>query len=675
MDTESLTMYFRALLDRTRDHLYFKDRDSRFVLVSSALAKWVGADGPDALIGKTDADLFAPEHAREARADEELLLRGERSSIVKEEREVWPDGRSTWVSTAKFPLVDSGGRVIGTFGLSRDITARKQAEAGLLATDERLRELENIINQSPAVVFHWNDAPGWPVRYVSDNVRQFGYVPEEFLSGLKTYEDIIHPDDRAHVNEEMARFRAEGRERYALSYRILRRTGEIRWVEERGLFRPGEHGERGDCQGIVLDVTDRQAAEAELDKYRADLEMRIEARTSDLRAANAQLEAENERRRSSEDALKLSEQRYRRLLESVTSYVYVVAFEEGRPVSTRHGPGCEAVTGYRPEDYDARPFLWIEMVHPDDRDAVRRQAAEAQHGNDPTPLEHRLVHKNGGIRWVRNTIVPRRDDAGRQRGYDGLVQDITEQHIAQEARLKAERDALEAQQREVLERTDRLSALGLLAAGVAHEVNNPLQGMLTHLDAVRRALPTAFERRKSLDMVERGIESIASLVQRLLWLGSSGGDDGAETSKFSDAVSFVADLMGAQLQKRKIHLHIHARSLHIVLPIPHREMVQVLINLLMNARDAMPEGGTVTLTCDREGADAVIALTDTGPGIPADLIGRIFTPFFSTKGAKGTGLGLSVADSLVRAHGGRIWAESPPEGGARMCIRLPVVET
>jgi signal transduction histidine kinase len=225
-----------------------------------------------------------------------------------------------------------------------------------------------------------------------------------------------------------------------------------------------------------------------------------------------------------------------------------------------------------------------------------------------------------------------------------------------------------------MERTDRLSALGLLAAGVAHEVNNPLQGMLTHLDAVRRALPTGFERRKSLDMVERGIESIASLVQRLLWLGSSGGDDGAESSKFSDAVSFVADLMGAQLQKRKIRLQIQARTLHVVLPIPHREMVQVMINLLMNARDAMPEGGTVTLACDRDGTDAVIALTDTGPGIPPDLIGRIFTPFFSTKGAKGTGLGLSVADSLVRAHGGRIWAESPPEGGARLCIRMPAME-
>lgn len=120
-----------------------------------------------------------------------------------------------------------------------------------------------------------------------------------------------------------------------------------------------------------------------------------------------------------------SEERYRRLLASVTDYVFTVTVAEGRPVATVHGPGCVAVTGYEPEAYATDPLLWYRMVHEEDRAAVTAQAEAVLATGKAAPLEHRIVHRDGSVRWVRNTPVPRLDEQGRLVGYDGLISDIT----------------------------------------------------------------------------------------------------------------------------------------------------------------------------------------------------------------------------------------------------------
>ncbi len=133
------------------------------------------------------------------------------------------------------------------------------------------------------------------------------------------------------------------------------------------------------------------------------------------------------------DALQASEERYRRLLSSVTDYVYSVSIMEGRATSTSHGAGCLAVTGYSPEDHVVDPFLWYKMVYADDRILVTEEAEKRMRGESTKPLEHRIIHKNGSIRWVRNTIVPRHDPSGRLVGYDGLVEDISERKMIEES--------------------------------------------------------------------------------------------------------------------------------------------------------------------------------------------------------------------------------------------------
>jgi diguanylate cyclase (GGDEF)-like protein/PAS domain S-box-containing protein len=125
-------------------------------------------------------------------------------------------------------------------------------------------------------------------------------------------------------------------------------------------------------------------------------------------------------------ALLESEARYRLLLESVTDYVYTVQIENGHPVATSHGPGCVAVTGYTSDEYTANPFLWYLMIHEEDRQAVIEQAEDVLSQKNTYPLEHRIIHKDGRVRWIKNTPVPHIDQQGRLLAYDGLVSDITD---------------------------------------------------------------------------------------------------------------------------------------------------------------------------------------------------------------------------------------------------------
>jgi len=670
-------------------------------------------------------------------------------------------------------------------------TAEPGAEPGDGRDAERLREWRAVIEGSPAVVFRWDAAPGWPIRYVSENARRWGLDPDGLRTRAAPYEDLIVQEDRARVARELDARVAAGASEYALDYRVQLPDGRIRWVEENGIVARGPDGAPTHFQGIVLDVTERREAEARLAEYRAELERRVEDRTAALQAANALLEDEIARRRRVEDewretaaryqaiveaydgliyicsqdyrvefmnarliertgrnavgepchrvlhgrdglcpwcvndrvfagetvrwevqspldgrwyyvvnspirhpdgrlskiamisditerklaelALRESEQRYRRLLATVTDYVYTVEVADGRPVATQHGPGCEAVTGYRPEDFAADPFLWLNMVPDEDRPAVLAHAQAILSGAEPAPLDHRIVRKDGPVRWVRNTPSVRRDAQGRLVGYDGLVKDITERKRAVEERIRLERETAEARERAALERASRLASLGLLAAGVAHEVNNPLQGMLSHLAAVREALPPDHPRRASLSMVERGIETIRSLVQRLLWLGAA-PDDARATCRVGEALAFVREMLRAALEKSRVRLRVELRASDLALRIAPGELAQILMNLMMNARDAMPEGGELSIVCDRENGRARIEVRDTGVGIAPDVRARLFTPFFTTKGARGTGLGLSITDALVRARGGEIAVESELGRGATFIVRLPVAE-
>jgi PAS domain S-box-containing protein len=151
-------------------------------------------------------------------------------------------------------------------------------------------------------------------------------------------------------------------------------------------------------------------------------------------------------RKRAETALRESEERYRQITEAITDYIFTVHIEHGRPVGTLHGPACKAVTGYTSEEFHSDPFLWIRMVHEEDRDVVREQASRILWAHDPQPIEHRIIRKDGNVRWVNNTPVLYYDAHGNLTSYDGLIRDITERRKVEEALKESE-----ARHRTVLE--------------------------------------------------------------------------------------------------------------------------------------------------------------------------------------------------------------------------------
>ncbi len=395
-----------------------------------------------------------------------------------------------------------------------------------------------------------------------------------------------------------------------------------------------------------------------------------------------------------EKALRDSEKRYRRLLDSVTDYIYTVKLEHGRPVSTIHGPGCVRVTGYTPEDFANDPNLWHRMVREEDRMLVLKQAARVL-GGECTVLEHRIIHKGGAIRWVRHTPVLRRDDREQLIEYDGLISDITERKEAEAALRKAVDDlqksqaALQSAHLQLIQ-AEKMESVGRMAAGVAHEVQNPLQILLMSLDYLGGRMAEAKD--PVLDGVITDMRAAAKRADLII--------RGLLDFSHSDKLELVPQDLNTLIEKALLLIGHNLAVNHVKLQtdltpgLPQLaldgvKIEQVFVNLCTNAIDAMPKGGTLTVrtfaeklaethrdpgareACHFYAGDTavVVEVTDTGTGIPQEVLRKIFDPFFTTKATgKGTGLGLAIVRRILELHCGLIQVWNRPEGGA--CFRL-----
>jgi len=290
MDTSEL---LESLFDAIPDVIGIQDRHHGIIRYNSAGYKFLNMTHKETE-GKKCYELIGRSTPCDICATTECYKTKKPTRVEKyvEEMNVWLDVRA-------YPILDENGEIVKVIEHLRDITERKQ-------TEESLVQAKLVIENSPAVLFRWKAAKGWPVELASKNVAQFGYRPEELLSGEVPYASLVHPDDLERVAHEVRRCSASGVERFQQEYRIITKDGKVCWVDDRTVIERDADGQITHYQGIVIDITKRKRAEKALRKAHNELERRVEERTAELVKAVASLRKEIEERKQAEEALRKS---------------------------------------------------------------------------------------------------------------------------------------------------------------------------------------------------------------------------------------------------------------------------------------------------------------------------------------------------------------------------------
>ena len=267
-------------------------------------------------------------------------------------------------------------------------------------------------------------------------------------------------------------------------------------------------------------------------------------------------------------------------------------------------------------------------------------------------------HEDGRRRQLVNVATaPLLTPAGSTSGMMVIVEDITE-------RVRLE---------EHLQISEKMASVGLLAAGVAHEVNTPLTAISSFTQMLLEGADREDSKTQVLEKIERQTFRAARIVNGLLNLARPGRSDAAGPSDLNAVVNDVLALLEPQLEASNVTVRRELTPTPAVVQGVEFKLQQVFLNLFLNARDAMPTGGWLTIRTSVGERDAVIEISDTGGGIPAELISRIYDPFFTTKApGQGTGLGLSVTYGVIQEHHGSIECESDPDQGTRFTLTLPL---
>ena len=737
---------YRALVEASPDAVAAADPEFHLVAASDRAYTMFGYTKDDAVLGRSLATFFPPDEIPRVRTNFEQTVREGLTRHI-EYTMVRKDGTTFTGEVSAAAVRDAGGAVRLLIATIRDVTEQKRAEAALRESEARYRA---VVDAQTELVNRF--LPDGTVTFCNEACARSAGMKREELIG-RNFFPFVDPEAVSHLRRALARVTPD-HPVAEVEHRVIFTPGAARWMHwtNRGIF--DDAGRLVEYQSIGRDITDRKRAEEALRQseanYRAifnavndiifvddietgdvvDMNQRAVEKygfgLDELDALNAAFRSRDDEpytyqaeqecmrraaeegpqmvewlardrrgrefwvevnvrratiggqdrllsvlrditdRKRAEDALRKSEEDYRLLFEQSVDGILVAAagriVRANRALADMVGEPADRLIGGQV----------LNLLHPDDREAAADHTRAVLAGDPPSP-------------------VPRRYRSLRADGSSGLVE-IRSRRILWEGRPAVQslwRDVTrQVHLEEQLQQAMKMEAVGQLAGGIAHDFNNLMTGILCHAGLLKSEAADPGAVRETADLIEGAARRAAALTSQLLGFARRGKQQDVPVDLAATVETSVRLLSRSLTPPIRIRTNFcHAPAYVRGDPV---QMEQVVLNLAMNARDAMPDGGDITFALNhqdvnenhdrrpphaRPGRYLVLSITDTGCGIPGSLHDRVFEPFFTTKPqGKGTGMGLAMVYGIVRNHGGWIDIESAPSAGATFHVFLPATD-
>ena len=628
----------RKSFDLSLDMVCLAGVDGYFKDLNPAWERTLGYSREE-LLTKPYLDFVHPDDRESTIAEATRLSKGE-PVVSFENRYRAADGSWKWLFWKSVLLPDSDS----VFAIARDVTDRKEYEAAMAdlnrelerRIDERTAELQKsneslrasertlstLFSNLPGMAYRCQNDPDWTMDYLSEGVFELtGHQAHELTKNrVVSYADLIHPEDRAMVNDAV-QGAVQRNAPFQIEYRIRTAAGQEKWVWEKGRGIYDDDGALLHLEGLITDVTERKRSEGTIREQAALI---------------------NEAR----DAIFV-----RNLEDEITFW--------NKGAERLFGWTSDEVHGKRASD------LLSSGSSSEFEEAMKTTIEQGSWDG-----EFREKTKDGKDLLIESRWTLLRDGSGKPSGALSIATDITQRKHLEEQVLRAQ----------------RMESVGTLASGIAHDLNNALTPVLMAVQILKRKYGKSEDR--TLDMLESGAKRGARLVKQVLTFGRGMAGEPILLQIRHQIKEF--EKTAEQTFPKDIRLNIDVpKDLWSVSADP-TQLDQVLMNLSVNARDAMPDGGTLTMRAKNVSVDATYAhmqpdarpgsyvqieVADTGEGMPDGVRQRVFEPFFTTKEVgKGTGLGLSTTHTIVKNHGGFINVYSEVGRGSTFKVYLPAVE-
>jgi PAS domain S-box-containing protein len=489
----------------------------------------------------------------------------------------------------------------------------------------------HVLDSMPGVAYVETEGSTGMTSYVSPRIEALtGHPPERFVESRAFWYSLIHPDDRARI--EAADLVADATSApYLEEYRLIATDGRIVWVRDESVFVPAPEQRPGHWIGLIVDISEQKRLETEL---------RSEA------------------------------VKFKSLAERIPAVVYIEGEGGSDDAPYYISPQYLELFGYTPEERQANPTLWRELLHPEDRERML-EAARRSYELGGFNEDYRMIARDGRTVWVHDETVLIRDEQGTPLFWQGVLYDVTQQKRAEQELAQAldmERLAVER-----LREADDMKNTFLTA--VSHDLRTPLSAILGSaitLESADELGITDDDRRQLIRSLARKARRLTAMVNDLLDIDRLTRGLVQPQQEPVDLGALLGRTVAESdvLDERKVHV----RTEPIEAWVDESMVVRIVENLLANAVKHTPPDASIWVGAARSGEGVVLRVEDDGPGVPPEETDRLFEPFergAASAPSPGLGVGLSLVARFAEAHGGRAWVEDRDGGGASFRVLFP----